>query len=85
MQTQASEEEKNEFLEIEDAIFILNQAGEITHTIDELQAIDSQGNPVVSNYEVNGNSITQTIEFDENVEFPVVLYNTDHPDYNETK
>ena len=85
LQTQASEEEKNEFLEIEDAIFILNQAGEITHTIDELQAIDSQGNPVVSNYEVNGNSITQTIEFDENVEFPVVLYNTDHPDYNETK
>lgn len=84
LETYATNEEKEYLSKIENVFFILDQNSQIVYTIDGLKAMDSKGSLITSRAEVKGNKLTQSVEIDENTNFPVVLYNTTHPDKKET-
>ena len=81
----ATEEEKAELKDVKNAVFILNQQNEIILTVDGLSAIDSDGKIQNTKYYVENNEIVQTIDIDTDAEFPIVLYNTSHPDYQKER
>lgn len=82
--TYASNEEKEYLSNIQNAIFILDENNQIVYTIDGLEAVDSEGRTVASQFKVDENKITQSVEFDENTNFPIVVYNASHPDKSKT-
>lgn len=85
LKTYATDEEKEYLSELENVFFILNQSKQIVYTIDGLKAVDSEGNLLASHSTIDGNKITQSIEIGENTNFPIVLYNSTHPDKKETR
>lgn len=81
----ASQQEKIELGDIEDAIVIVDENKSIVYTIDAMQAEDSLGNKVNTHHILEGNEVTQIVELDDDTNFPVILYNATHPDYKKTK
>lgn len=53
-------------------VYVINSDNEITSIIDAAWAKDANGEDIVTYYKVNGNMLTQVVEFDENTAFPVV-------------
>lgn len=81
----ATEEEKTALRNVENVVFVLNQQDEIILTVDGLAAIDSEGKMQNAECYVENNEIVQSIELDADAKFPIVLYNTAHPDYEKEK
>ena len=61
------------------AVFILNQNGDIVSTIEPAWAKDAKGEQVKTEYIIRENTLLQTVEFDENSEFPITADPTVHP------
>lgn len=56
----------------EDDLYLVNDKGEILLEIGAPWAKDSAGKDVYTYYEVEGNTVTQIVEFDENSSFPII-------------
>lgn len=61
------------------AIFILDENDQIINTIEPAWAKDAAGNDVKTEYQITGNTLIQTVEFDEESNFPIVADPTSHP------
>lgn len=53
-------------------IYIVDESNEITGVIEPAWAKDANGQSINTHYELNGNSLTQVIEFNELTKFPIV-------------
>lgn len=53
-------------------IFIVNERNEIIYIIDAPWAKDANGNDIKTEYSIDGNTLIQHVEFNENTAFPVV-------------
>lgn len=62
-----------------DAVYILNERGEVVNTIEPAWAKDANGNSVNTYYEIRGNNLIQIVNFDEKAKFPIVADPTSHP------
>lgn len=72
-------EEKEQYEEIGNEIYVLNKDNIILQTIDPAWAKDKNGNDVNSYYRIRGNELIQVVEFHENSCFPIVADPTAHP------
>lgn len=54
------------------AVYVVDENNEIVEVLNPAWAKDPNGNTVETHYEINGNTLTQCVEFDENTAFPVV-------------
>lgn len=61
-------------------IFIIDNHNEIICTIDPAWAKDANGKSVDSHYKIDGSTLIQVVEFNENTAFPVVADPKSHPD-----
>lgn len=53
-------------------IFLIDAQGEIVSTIDEAWALDAKNEKVDTYYEINGNTLTQIVNFDKTNTFPII-------------
>ena len=53
-------------------VYIVNKDNVIDTVIDAAWAVDANGNDVDTYYVVNGNILTQVVNFDEKTTFPVI-------------
>lgn len=53
-------------------IFIVNEDNEIQYLIEAPWAKDANGNDVPTHYEIEGDTLVQIVDFDENSAFPIV-------------
>ena len=59
-------------------IFIINKDGDILSTIDSPWAKDANNKTVKTYYKLEGNTLKQVVEFDQNTAFPLILDPTQH-------
>ncbi len=62
-----------------DAVFIVDASGEIISVIAPAYAVDANGDPINTNYRIEGDSLIQVIDFDSASAFPIIAYSSDHP------
>lgn len=60
-------------------IFVVNDQDETVCTIDPAWAKDANGEVVETMYEINGTTLTQIVNTDENTAYPVVTSSASHP------
>ena len=53
-------------------VFIVNEDNEIQYLIESPWAKDANGNAVPTHYEIEGDTLVQIVDFDENSAFPIV-------------
>lgn len=56
----------------DDLVFIIDKDGNILSTIDEAWAKDANGEKIETFYKINGNVLTQVVNFDSTNAFPVI-------------
>lgn len=71
-----SEEEYDYLLsqlaESDEELYIVDSEDNVVEVIEEAWAKDANGNDVATRYELEGNCVTQVVEFNENSVFPIV-------------
>ena len=76
LNTEVSQEDiKSEY----GSVFIIDKNNEILGVIDSAWAKDADGNSVDTYYKLDGNTLIQVVEFNEDTVFPVVADPTTHP------
>lgn len=56
----------------EELLYVVNAEGVVVNTIEIPNATDANGNVVAASYQIKGNQLIQTINFNSDTEFPVV-------------